>query len=78
MNNSVSNKDVRRRRSYWVTGAILLALIMGPGPGILLVNTAKPVLGGFPAIYLWGLFWYGIELLTVVYAFLYVWDQTDE
>jgi hypothetical protein len=77
MNSSVSEKDVRRRRSLWVTASIILTLVMGPGPGILLVNTADPV-WGFPAIYLWGLFWYAVELVTVVYAFVFVWDQSDD
>ena len=76
MNSSTSERNVRRRRSFWVAASIILALLMGPGPGILLVNSAEPV-WGFPAIYLWGLLWYAVELVTVVYAFLFVWDKND-
>ena len=46
--------------------------IMGAGPGVLLVNTPEPWLG-LPSLCTWGLFWYSIQALTAVSAYLFVW-----
>ena len=67
----------RRHKFGKILAAVFaLALIMGPGPGILLVNTPKPIFG-MPAVYVWGLLWYVVEVGVVILAYLYVWD-TDE
>ena len=60
----------------------VLALIMGPGPGLLLVNRAEQLslLGGFklPYLYAWGLLWYGVEAACVVLAYFFVWREPGE
>ena len=51
-------------------------MLMGPGPGILLVNSPEP-LWGLPRIYAWGLVWYVVQVIVVVAAFLFVWRRDD-
>ena len=53
-----------------------LALFMGPGPGMYLVNRPEPLLG-LPAIYTWGLIWYVVEVGVVVLAYLFVWPRDE-
>lgn len=67
----------RRRLGVIVTIVFVVALIMGPGPGVTLVQGTSFV--GFPAIYAWGLFWYAVEVAAVVVAYFFVWhDDPDE
>ena len=75
--NQNQNPDVarsKRRLGSILAVVFAIALLMGPGPGILLVNSPRPVLG-FPAIYLWGLVWYVVEVAVVVLAYLFVWTD---
>jgi len=67
----------RRTLGAVLTAVFALALIMGPGPGVMLVNTPKPILV-LPAIYLWGLLWYVVEVVVVVLAYKLVWTDGDE
>lgn len=63
------------RRKFWSLAlalAFLVALVMGPGPGITLANRPEAVLG-IPALYLWGLTWYAVEVGLVVAAYWLVW-----
>ncbi len=78
MNEPSSHSDqARKRRRGWILAFVFcFALIMGPGPGIMLVNTAKPF-AGLPPIYLWGLLWYVVEVVVVILAFRLVWSDDD-
>lgn len=67
----------RRKIGAVLAALFVFALIMGPGPGVMLVNTPKPFLG-VPAIYLWGLLWYVVEVVIVVLAYKLVWTDGDE
>ncbi len=67
----------RRTLGAVLAALFAFALIMGPGPGVMLVNTPKPILG-LPAIYLWGLLWYVVEVVIVVLAYKLVWTDGDE
>ncbi|MEQ8790333.1 MAG: hypothetical protein RIC55_28825 [Pirellulaceae bacterium] len=67
-----------RKTLGWILAAVFaLAMIMGPGPGMYLVNTPTPVLG-IPAIYAWGLLWYVVEVGVVVVAYFFVWPRDDD
>ena len=78
MNNTEQTDQSRRHRTGVLLALVFVAaLIMGPGPGILLVNTPEPILG-LPAIYVWGLVWYVVEVAVVVAAYLWVWRDDDE
>lgn len=67
--------DLRRRRLAGSLAAIFfLAMIMGAGPGIWLVNGRGPVFG-IPVIYLWVVFWFVVQASAVVTAFLTIWKK---
>jgi hypothetical protein len=53
------------------------ALLMGPGPGMQLANRPVRFLG-FPALYVWALIWYVVEVSVVVLAYLFVWSSDDD
>lgn len=69
----------RKRRRLGVLLALVFAaaLLLGPGPGILLVNTPRPILG-LPAVYAWGLLWYVVEVGVVIAAYRYVWTEDPD
>ena len=62
----------------------VLAMLMGPGPGLRLVNPEPPATGeallflGLPVIYAWGLFWYGVQAAVVITASVTLWQANDE
>lgn len=64
-----------RRRLGWILAAIFgLAMLLGPGPGMLLINEPRSFLG-IPQLYAWGLLWYVVEVAVVVAAYLWVWPR---
>lgn len=72
--------SMRRNRTRWAWGltiAFVVALLMGPGPGTMLVNTAEPFLG-VPTLYAWGMLWYLVEVAVVVLAYFFVWRFDEE
>ncbi|MCZ6795286.1 MAG: hypothetical protein O7J95_16900 [Planctomycetota bacterium] len=75
----------RRSRKIlgWTVAAVFLtALFLGAGPGILLVNRPEMVAVTrelrLPYLYAWGILWYVVEALCVVFACLYFWRDPDE
>ena len=78
MTDRVSKKGGAGR---WIAIAMAIALLMGPGPGMLLVNdTGSLSVGGIqvPYLYAWGLLWYAVEAALVIAACLFVWRDDDE
>jgi len=71
-----SKRRKRHRLGVILTIVFATALILGTGPGILLVNQPKPILG-LPAIYTWGLLWYVVEVGVVLTAALFVWKDDE-
>ena len=73
-----------RRRVGWVlTGFFVLALVMGPGPGLYLVNpdpsdpaSFRTVLG-LPIIYAWGLLWFTVQASVLIVAYFTVWNDEE-
>ena len=69
----------RKSRLVRILGAaFLLALIMGPGPGLYLINGYAKAGGsifGLPALYAWCLFWFAIEVAIVVIAAKTLWKK---
>ena len=61
----------------WILSAIFFfALIMGPGPGLYLVNDFAAAGGtfiGVPALYAWAVFWFAVEAAVVITAYLTIW-----
>lgn len=74
--------DERRRRRIGLALFCLfaLALVMGPGPGIYLVNpgieeaNSRTVLG-MPVIYVWTVFWCSVQAAVVVVSYFTVWKE---
>lgn len=69
--------EARRKLGWFLAVVFVIALLMGPGPGMLLVNEAKSF-HGIPALYAWGLLWYGVEVTVVVAAFFFVWTDARD
>ncbi len=62
----------RKKLAICLTALFLLAVFMGPGPGMALAN--RPVAWfGMPALYVWGVGCFLIEAGVVLAAFLFVW-----
>ena len=59
-----------------LTWVFVVALVMGPGPGLVLANRPTTIFG-IPALYFWGLLWYVVEVSVVVIAFFCVWPKED-
>ena len=71
-------KPTSRKRFAQVLAAVfVLSMIMGAGPGVLLVNTPRPWLG-LPSVCTWGLFWYAVQALVAVSAYLFVWRDPQD
>lgn len=72
----------RRRLGAALAVVFLVAMVMGSGPGLYLVNPdpadpqARFTLLGLPTIYAWGLLWYAVQLAAVLTAYFKVWTAT--
>lgn len=51
---------------------VLLAMVMGTGPGTLLVNRAMTI-KGIPLLYLWGIGWYLVLVTIAFVAYFRIW-----
>ena len=85
MHPTAPNKTTRHRRFGLVLFAVFaLAMVMGPGPGLRLINpeptTAREslLILGVPVVYAWGLFWYGVQAAVVVSACLTIWKASED
>lgn len=69
----------RKRLSIGLSLAMVFAMLMGPGPGLRLVNpditdpSAEYIVFGIPIIYAWGIFWFLVQLVIVVIAYRTIW-----
>ena len=66
----------RKKLSWFLAALFVFALIMGPGPGMLLINQPRSFLG-LPQLYAWGLLWYAVEVGIVTAAYLFVWSPAS-
>ncbi|MAM45127.1 MAG: hypothetical protein CMJ91_00330 [Planctomycetes bacterium] len=71
--------------SIILTLVFILAMVMGPGPGVYLINPGPehegpaPTLIGLPIVYAWAVLWFGVQAVVLVTAYFTVWaDQEEE
>jgi len=64
------------KRSTVLTLGFAIAMLMGVGPGVLLVNRPETFLG-LPLLYAWGIFWYLVIGAIALLAYLFVWNDQD-
>jgi len=68
-----------RRLTIILITIFSLALLMGPGPGNLLINPspddpgARRFIFGLPAVYAWALLWFSVQAGCVVVAYFFLW-----
>ena len=81
---SAAEREKRRKLGRVLAVAFIVALILGPGPGLRLINPdindpgAAFTILGLPKVYAWGLFWYGVELVIILTAYFKVWRGDNE
>ncbi len=62
----------------------LLAIAMGAGPGLFLVNPdpndpeARRFVFGIPTVYLWAVLWLAVQSGAVVVAYRKLWNESKE
>lgn len=70
-----------RTLKHIVIAVFLLAMVMGPGPGLRLINpdasdpNATFTFAGIPILYAWGLFWYFVQLVAIIIAYKKLWKE---
>jgi len=71
----------RKNLSVILIVVFLLTMVMGSGPGIRLINPdlsdphASFMFLGLPRIYIWGLFWYAVQLAVIMIAYFKIWKR---
>ena len=80
-----SSKTGNKRRSLILALVFIFAMVMGPGPGVYLVNPGAdhegpaPPLLGLPIVSAWAVLWFGVQAVVLVTAYFTVWaDQEEE
>lgn len=74
-----NTKGHRSRLAVLLSGIFLFALLMGPGPGVYLVNPDSGDAGvtflGAPVLYTWAVFWFMVQAAVIVVAYFTVWKE---
>ena len=67
-----------------LTLVFILAMVMGPGPGVYLIDPGPehegpaPTLIGLPIVYAWAVLWFGVQAVVLVTAYFTVWSGEEE
>ncbi|MDG1854615.1 MAG: hypothetical protein P8I97_10670 [Verrucomicrobiales bacterium] len=76
------NKQQKHKTMAFTLVAIfLIALIMGPGPGSLMINSpgSEPKSWfGMPALYVWAVLWFFVEAAVILVAARFLWGKGQE
>ena len=76
------NSETGNKRLSFILA--LVFLIMGPGPGVYLVNPGPdhdgpaPTLLGLPIVYAWAVLWFGVQAAVLVTAYLTIWSRDEQ
>lgn len=74
----------RKRLTIALSIIFALAVVMGAGPGMYLVNPdsgdpdAKFTFLGMPVIYAWVTFWFLVQAIVVLVAYFRLWDGASD
>ena len=74
----------KRTLTRWLIGVFVVALLMGPGPGIYLIsakttgNASGLTLWGMPIVYVWAVFWATVMWGAVLVAYTKLWIEEDD
>ena len=61
----------------------LLAIIMGPGPGLYLASPSAdveptPMILGVPVLYAWVVFWFFVQAVVIIIASCKLWEPMED
>ena len=82
MKSATTAPEKRRKLGRWLLAMFVLALVMGPGPGIYLINPdpgdaeARRFFLGAPIVYVWAAFWFIIQASAVALSYQFLWKTT--
>ena len=65
-----------RRIAITLIVIFCIALLLGPGPGHLLINpgpTTRTTMAGMPIVYVWALLWFGVQASCILVAYFVLW-----
>ncbi len=77
------NKSCCSKWTIFLIVVFLFAMVMGPGPGLLLINPAEgetqpATLLGMPIVYAWSLIWFAVQAAVVVTAYVTIWSKEGD
>ena len=70
-----------RRLTTVLLVTFTIALLLGPGPGHLLINPdpgdpeARRFVFGLPIVYAWALFWFAVQASCIIVAYFTLWRE---
>ncbi len=79
-----SSKTGNKRLSLILAMVFIFAMVMGPGPGVYLVNPGAdhegpaPTLLGLPIVYAWAVIWFGVQAAVLLTAYFTLWSRSEE
>ncbi|UUO07727.1 hypothetical protein M4951_05310 [Blastopirellula sp. J2-11] len=62
---------------YFMTAIVIFSIVMGVGPGVLLVNRPTMFLG-LPLVYTWGIGWYFVLCVAAIISYCCLWRDQPE
>ena len=73
----------KTRLSKILAAIFVFAAIMGPGPGLYLVNpspgdSSPATFLGMPILFAWAVFWFFVQAGVVLVAYCKLWTNQDE
>ena len=77
----MSEKRSRKPAALILTVIFLFALVMGAGPGSLLIappGSDPPLWFGMPALYLWAVIWFFVEAAVILIAARTLWRKEED
>ena len=79
-----AEQSSKRRLTVVLSVIFALALLMGPGPGLYLVNpdpsdpNAVFTVLGMPVVYVWAVLWFFVQAAVVIAAYWKLWGRDEE